>query len=282
MSTEPATRTLRQDPVARNLPPMGQLEGRVALVTGGASGIGKATVERFTAEGARVCVVDFDVEGGQAVADANNGIFVGADAGDAAQVDNAFGTCERELGGVDIAYLNAGIAIGQGDVAALSDDEYRRIMRVNVDGVVFGARAAIRIMTRRGGGSIVATSSLAGIIPFPIDPVYDLTKHAVVGFVRSIAPTLAPLGITANTVNPGMTNTNIISEEQRKLLESVEFPLMPASQIADAVLQIITAGRTGECWVCQPGRDPMPYRFHEVPGPGPAAAGRRPPGLGNG
>src|SRR2546423_1196011 len=85
----------------------------------------------------------------------------------------------RMVAGVDIAYLNAGIAIGQADIAALSDDDYRRIMRVNVDGVVFGARAAIRVMTRRGGGSIVATSSLAGIVPFPIDPVYDLTKHAV-------------------------------------------------------------------------------------------------------
>jgi NAD(P)-dependent dehydrogenase (short-subunit alcohol dehydrogenase family) len=258
---------------------MGELDGKVALITGGASGIGKATVERFAAEGAQVCVVDFDLDGARAVAEASQGLFVGADAGDAAQVDTAFATCERELGGVDVAYLNAGIAIGQGDIASLSDDEYRRIMRVNVDGVVFGARAAIRAMTRRGGGAIVATSSLAGIIPFPIDPVYDLTKHAVVGFVRSIAPTLAPLGITANTVNPGMTNTNIIGEEQRKLLEAADFPLMPASQIADAVLQIVTTGRTGECWVCQPGRDPMPYRFHDVPGPGAAAAGRRPPGV---
>jgi NAD(P)-dependent dehydrogenase (short-subunit alcohol dehydrogenase family) len=258
---------------------MGQLDGRVALVTGGASGIGKATVERFTAEGARVCVVDFDAKGGRAVADANQGAFVEADAGDPAHVDHAFETCERELGGVDIAYLNAGIALGQGDIVSLSDDEYRRIMRVNVDGVVFGARAAIRAMTRRGGGAIVATSSLAGIIPFPPDPVYDLSKHAVVGFIRSIAPTLAPLGITANTVNPGMTDTNILSEEQKKMFESVNFPLMPASQIADAVLQIVTTGRTGECWVCQPGRDPVPYRFHEVPGPGSAAAGRRPPGL---
>jgi NAD(P)-dependent dehydrogenase (short-subunit alcohol dehydrogenase family) len=258
---------------------MGQLDGRVALITGGASGIGKATVERFAAEGAQVCVVDFDLDGARAVAEANQGLFVGADAGDVAQVDNAFATCERKLGGVDVAYLNAGIAIGQADIASLSDDEYRRIMRVNVDGVVFGARAAIRAMTRRGGGAIVATSSLAGIIPFPIDPVYDLTKHAVVGFVRSIAPALAPRGITANTVNPGMTNTNIISEEHRKLLEAADFPLMPASQIADAVLQIVTTGRTGECWVCQPGRDPMPYRFHDVPGPGAAAAGRRPPGV---
>ena len=88
----------------------------------------------------------------------------------------AFAACERELGGVDIVYLNAGIAIGVSDMTALTDAEYHRIMRVNVDGVVWGTRAAIPAMQRRGGGAIVATSSLAGLIPFPLDPVYDLTQ----------------------------------------------------------------------------------------------------------
>ena len=127
----------------------------------------------------------------------------------------------------------------------------------------------------RGGGAIVATSSLAGLIPFPPDPVYDLTKHAVVGFIRSVAPTLAPMGITANTVNPGMTDTNILTDDAKALFAEADFPLMPAEQIAEAVLTIVTTGRTGECWVCQPGRDPEPYRFHDVPGP--ARRGRRGP-----
>ena len=167
---------------------MGELDGKVALITGAASGIGKATAERFTAEGARVCVVDFDDAAGTAVADALGGVFVHADAGEAADVDVAFATCERELGGVDVAFLNAGIAIGHGDMATIPDELYRRIMRVNVDGVVFGLRAAIRAMERRGGGAIVATASIAGLIPFPPDPVYDATKHAVVGLIRSAAP----------------------------------------------------------------------------------------------
>ncbi len=260
---------------------MGQLDGKVALVTGAASGIGKATVERFVEEGARVCCVDFDPRG-QAVADESGGTFVQADAGDSSDVDRAFAVCEQELGGVDVAYLNAGIAIGQPNVTALTDDVYSRIMRVNVDGVVFGTRAAIRSMERRGGGAIVATSSLAGLIPFPPDPVYDLSKHAVVGFIRSVAPTLLPLGITANTVNPGMTDTNILTEEAKAFLAEADFPLMPASQIAEAVLTIVSSGRTGECWVCQPGRDAEPYRFHDVPGPRAAGAeGRRPPPVSN-
>jgi NAD(P)-dependent dehydrogenase (short-subunit alcohol dehydrogenase family) len=256
---------------------MGQLDGKVALITGAASGIGRATAARLAAEGAQICCVDID-PAGLAVADAVDGVFVRADAGDADDVDNAFGSCELELGRVDIAYLNAGIAIGVADLSTLTDDVYRRIMRINVDGVVYGTRAAIRSMQRTGGGAIVATSSLAGLIPFPPDPVYDLSKHAVVGFIRSAAPTLAPLGITANTVNPGMTDTNILTDDAKRLFAEAGFPLMPAEQIAEAVLTIVTTGRTGECWVCQPGRDPEPYRFHNVPGPRTSGAeGRRPP-----
>jgi NAD(P)-dependent dehydrogenase (short-subunit alcohol dehydrogenase family) len=260
---------------------MGQLDGKVALVTGAASGIGRATVELLAAEGARVCCVDIDAHGRE-IADTLGGVFVEADAGEDEDVRGAFATCEAELGGVDIAYLNAGIAIGQPDMTALTDAVYRRIMRINVDGVVYGTRAAIPAMQRRGGGAIVATSSLAGIIPFPPDPVYDLTKHAVVGFIRSVAPTLAPFGITANTVNPGMTDTNILAEEAKQFFAQADFPLMPASQIAAAVLTIVTTGRTGECWVCQPGRDAEPYRFHDVPGPRSSKAqGRRPPNVSN-
>lgn len=253
------------------------LDGKVALVTGAASGIGKATAARFAAEGATVCCVDRDEAGGAEVAATVGGHFVRADAGDAADVDAAFAECERVLGGLDIAYLNAGIAIGVADVTELTDDTYRRIMRVNVDGVVFGTRAAIPALARRGGGAIVATSSLAGIIPFAPDPVYDLSKHAVVGFIRSIAPTLLPQRITANTVNPGMTDTNILGADVKAAFAAADFPLMPPGQIAEAVLTIVNTGRTGECWVCQPGRDPEPYRFHDVPGPRAAASGRRPP-----
>ena len=260
---------------------MGSLDGKVALITGAASGIGRATAERLAAEGARICAVDFDDDAGRTVAASVDGVFVHADAGDAAEVNDAFAACERALGGVDVAFLNAGIAIGVADLTALTDDDYHRIMRVNVDGVVWGTRAAIAAMGRRGRGAIVATSSLAGLIPFPLDPVYDLTKHAVVGFIRSVAPTLAAMAITANTVNPGMTDTNILGEDAKAMFAANDFPLMPPSQIAEAVLTIVTTGRTGECWVCQPGREAEPYRFHDVPGPRAAGAvGRRPPAVG--
>ena len=269
----------RGAPMTEPMPaPTGALDGKVALITGAASGIGHATAKRFAAEGATICAVDFDDTNGKAVAESVGGHYVHADAGDPTEVNAAFAACEAELGGVDIAYLNAGIAIGVADVTALTDADYHRIMRVNVDGVVWGARAAIPAMVKRGGGAIVATSSLAGLIPFPFDPVYVLTKHAVVGFIRSIAPTLKAQNITANTVNPGMTDTNILTEDTKALFAASDFPLMPATQIADAVFTIVTTGRTGECWVCQPGRDTEPYAFRGVPGPRTEGAiGRRPP-----
>ncbi|MGH9026445.1 MAG: SDR family NAD(P)-dependent oxidoreductase [Acidimicrobiia bacterium] len=246
---------------------MGTLDGKVALITGAASGIGRATAERLAADGAAICIVDRTKDAGHDVATALGGTFHGADVGDPDDVAAAFAHCEREHGGVDIAFLNAGIAIARADIEHLADDEYRRIMRVNVDGVVFGTRAAVRAMARRGAGAIVATSSLAGIVPFPPDPIYDLTKHAVVGFIRSIAPALARQSITANCVNPGMTDTPMLGKEAKQALAAADFPIIPASQIADAVAKIVTSGRTGECWVCQPGREPIPYEFRQVPGP---------------
>ena len=258
---------------------MGALDGRVALVTGAASGIGRATAERFAAEGARVCVVDVDDETGRLVAGELSGMFVHADVGEAAENDAAFAGCIAELGGVDVAFLNAGVATGQGDIAQLTDEEYRRIVRVNLDGVVFGVRAAIRAMRERGGGAIVATSSLAGLMPFPPDPVYDLTKHGVVGLIRSVAEPLRADGITANTVNPGMTDTNILTPEAKEVLAASDFPMMPPEQVADAVLRIVTGGGTGQCWVCQPGRVPVPYEFHGVPGPRGEGEGAVPPGV---
>jgi NAD(P)-dependent dehydrogenase (short-subunit alcohol dehydrogenase family) len=110
--------------------------------------------------------------------------------------------------------------------------------------------------------------------------VYDATKHAVVGLIRSAAPPLRAKHITANTVNPGMTDTNILTEEAKKFFAEASFPLMAAEQIDEAVFTIVTTGRTGECWVCQPGRDSEPYQFHNVPGPRTAGAeGRRPPDV---
>ncbi|HEY5012940.1 MAG TPA: SDR family NAD(P)-dependent oxidoreductase, partial [Acidimicrobiia bacterium] len=126
-----------------------ELAGKVALVTGGGSGIGRATCVRLAADGARVFVVDRDGDAARAVATEVGGDAFAADIGTSAEVDASFAACTRAFGGVDIAFLNAGISIGVADLGTLTDDDYYRMMRVNVDGVVFGLRASIRAMEPR-------------------------------------------------------------------------------------------------------------------------------------
>ena len=208
-----------------------------ALVTGGRSGIGAAIVAALG--DADVTVLD--------LAD-------GYDVGDAAM----WRTLDGEF---DAAFLNAGIAIGVQDLAELTDEEYRRIMGVNVDGVVLGVRElAARLMPN--GGSIVATASLAGLTSAPLDPVYAATKHAVVGFVRAAAPGLAARGIRINALCPAFTDTRIVAEEIRGLVP----PLMEPSFVAEAALRALNDEETGRAWVVQMNRI-EPFRFPGVPGP---------------
>lgn len=258
---------------------LGGLDGKVAIVTGGASGIGLATVRALAAAGAAVVVADLDAERAGAVAAEVGGVAVGADVGEPADWDRIVAAATTAFGGVDLAHLNAGVTTGEADIRALSDAAYRRIVRVNVDGVVFGTRAVVPAMEARGGGAIAATASLAGLIAFAPDPVYTLTKHAVVGFVRAVAPQLEPLGITINAVCPGMVDTPMVGPEAKAALEAAGFPLIPPADIAAAVLAAMTGGSTGQAYVCQAGRPPVPYAFRGVPGP---AGHQRPPrGMGD-
>jgi NAD(P)-dependent dehydrogenase (short-subunit alcohol dehydrogenase family) len=258
---------------------MGRLGGKVAVVTGGASGIGRAAARRLAEEGATVVVADIDAAGARKVADEVGGSAAALDVGDPAHWRRVVGELTASGdGGVDIAFLNAGIVTGEDRIGDLSDEAYRRIMAVNVDGVVFGVRALVPLIARRGGGAIVATSSLAGVIAFAPDPIYTLTKHAVVGLVRSLAPQLERDGITINAVCPGLTDTPLLGGVMRRALEESGFPIMPPEQIAAAVVEAALDGGTGRALVCQPGREATPFRFSNAPGPvGEGIKGMRPP-----
>ena len=210
---------------------------RSALVTGGASGIGAAVVGALEREGTDVGVLD---------------LATGFDVSDPEQWES--------VPPADFAFLNAGVGGDSEDLAG-----YRRMVGANVDGVVFGVRRMEQTMAP--GGVIVATGSLAGLVPMPLDPIYTLTKHAVVGYVRAVAPQLAERGIRINVVCPGFADTAIVTPELREWIESQGIPLMTAGQVADAVLHAARSEETGQAWVVQPGREPVEYEFRGVPGP---------------
>ena len=152
------------------------------------------------------------------------------------------------------------------DICAVTDEQVRRVFGANVDGVIFGTRAVVPAIERRGGGAIVATASLAGILAFAPDPLYTATKHAVVGLVRSLAPQLATRNITINAVCPGVVDTPLVGPARERLKEA-GFPMIPPEDIAAAVVHCMTGGaESGACLVCQAGRAPEPYEFGEVPG----------------
>ena len=158
--------------------------------------------------------------------------------------------------------LDAGTGTGQADAAELTDEEWHRILRANLEGVVYGTRElAARLMPR--GGSIVATASLAGLTGMPHDPAYTATKHAVVGWVRAAAPGLAARGIRLNAICPGFTDTALVEGDFR---DAIGVPLMEASFVAEAALQILHDEETGRAWVVQPNRV-VPFSFPGVPGP---------------
>jgi NAD(P)-dependent dehydrogenase (short-subunit alcohol dehydrogenase family) len=220
----------------RQYPPMFP---RTALVTGGASGIGAAIVDLLRGEGADVQVLDL------------------ADGFDVS-VPQAWET----VGAVELACLNAGVTTGEQDVSRVSDDAYRRILGANLDGVVFGVRRLADVM--EPGSAIVATASLAGLVPSPDDPIYTLTKHAVIGFVRSVAPQLEERGIRINAVAPGFVETPLIDSTP---FTAAGFPLLQPEDVAQAVLTAARNSETGQVWVVQPGREPLQFRFPNVPGP---------------
>jgi NAD(P)-dependent dehydrogenase (short-subunit alcohol dehydrogenase family) len=239
---------------------VGALDGKVALVTGGASGIGLASATRLHQEGADVVIADRDETGGRAAAEELGGRFVALDVADA----SAWRRVVDELGDLDLVHLNAGVTTGEGDITALTDEQYRRLLGANVDGVVFGCRAVVPALSARGGGAIVATASLAGIIAFAPDPLYTATKHAVVGLVRSLAPQLEAKGIRINAVCPGVVDTPLVGPARERLRES-GFAMIPPSDIADAVFRCATGGfESGACVVCRAGRPPEPHRFAEA------------------
>jgi NAD(P)-dependent dehydrogenase (short-subunit alcohol dehydrogenase family) len=241
-----------------------RMDRLVAVVTGGARGIGGAAAERLAALGARVVVAD--VEDGSEVAERIGGRYLRCDVTDLEDVEHMMAATVATYGRLDIVLANAGVR-GDSPIGEAFDlTAYRRAMSVNLDGVVFTVQAALRHLLASGGGRVLVTASMAGLMPVAIDVPYAASKAAAVGFVRSAAPILASQGVTLLAVCPSFADTAILGEG-RALLESAGFAIMPVDQVADAMLTALDAGAPGECWMVQAGREPEVFRFRNPPGP---------------
>jgi NAD(P)-dependent dehydrogenase (short-subunit alcohol dehydrogenase family) len=203
---------------------MTRLAGKVAVITGGAGGIGAATGRLFAEEGARVLLVDLAEEALRDTVAAIGGEHVSAVAADVTRAEEArryVATAVERYGGIDIFFANAGIEGAVAPIPEYPDEVFDRVMAVNVRGVWLGVKHVMGAMQRRGGGSIIITSSIAGVRGSPLLAPYATSKHAVIGLMRSAALAGAPHGIRVNTVNPAQVET--------RMMRSIEAALDPAA-----------------------------------------------------
>jgi 3alpha(or 20beta)-hydroxysteroid dehydrogenase len=185
----------------------GRLTGKVALVTGGAQGIGEAIARKFARHGARVVIGDIQHERGAKVAASlgEDALFVPLDVTDPDAWSAAVGTVEARCGGLDVLVCNAGDGCG-GPIEHTPVETHRRIVRLNLDGVWLGIRAAVPALAARGGGSIVNISSIDGLAGVAGLSTYVATKFAVTGMTKALALELGDRGIRVNSVHPGIVD----------------------------------------------------------------------------
>jgi NAD(P)-dependent dehydrogenase (short-subunit alcohol dehydrogenase family) len=193
-----------------------RLEDKVAIVTGGARGIGRALAERFKAEGARmVVVVDLDVEGANAVAAQIDGVGMGADVSVEDDILRVTAETERQFGRVDIFCSNAGIHCEDPSTAASTSSElWNRMWGVNVMAHVYAAKAALPGMLDLGEGYFLNTASAAGVLNHPNSAPYATTKHAAVGFAESLAIAHGDEGIGVSVICPQAVRTAMLGDRE--------------------------------------------------------------------
>lgn len=202
------------------------LTGKVAYVTGGASGIGEACSIMLAKQGATVAVVDLKIEDAQRVVDVINssgGIAIAlvADVSNESQVAESVSETVKQLGGLNIAVNNAGIGGDQAPTADQTVDGWRKVLSINLDGVFYGMRNQIPAMLKSGGGSIINIASILGQVGFANSAGYVAAKHGVVGLTKTAALEYATQGIRVNSVGPGFIHTPLLGALPPEALEPI-------------------------------------------------------------
>jgi NAD(P)-dependent dehydrogenase (short-subunit alcohol dehydrogenase family) len=233
------------------------VQGKTALITGAGSGIGRATALRLAREGAGVVVADVNEEEGHrtvGLIEQAGGVarFFRMDVTDEEQVSGGIAFAEIHFGGLGIMYNNAGTITPPPRFPDADSARWQRTLDVNLRGVLLGTYHAIPSMKRRGGGVIVHTASIAGLIPYAVDPVYAATKAGVVNFTRSLTFLQEEANIRVNCVCPGVVRTDLglnargpmTAEEREHFLRQREAtaaqrPMLAPEDVAEAVMRLI-------------------------------------------
>lgn len=219
-----------------------ELAGKIAVVTGGGSGIGAATCRSMARAGARVVPVDLNGEGAAAVADETGGLAITADISDVAQVDDLVRKVESDLGPIDVFFNNAGIATG-GDPVETPLEDWQEQWEVNVMSHVYAIRAVLPGMLERGSGYLLHTASMAGILTSQGNCTYAVTKHAVVGLAEWMAITYHDRGIRVSLLAPLGVRTPMLGDPDANPLGAALGPVKEASEVGDMVVAAVTEER---------------------------------------
>jgi NAD(P)-dependent dehydrogenase (short-subunit alcohol dehydrogenase family) len=193
---------------------MGRLDGKVAVITGAASGIGKASARRFAAEGARVVVADLADEPGEALAAEIGGLYVHADVTDAGSVDAMYDRAIAEFGGLDVCFNNAGISPPDDDsILETGIDAWNRVQQVNLTSVYLCCKSGIARLLEHGGGSVINTASFVAILGAATSQIsYSASKGGVLSMSRELGVQFARQGVRVNALCPGPVNTPLLQE----------------------------------------------------------------------
>ena len=227
---------------------MARLEGKVAVITGATGGIGRAAARLFADEGARVALVDLDEAALQEVVQSigeDRASYTVADVTQPDQTLTYFNEAVSRWGGVDVLLANAGIEGAMYSIPDYPIDVFDRVMAVNVRGVWLGIKYAVPVMRQRGGGSIVITSSTAGISGTPSMSAYNTSKHAVIGLMRTAALEGAPDGIRVNTVNPAPIETRMMRSIEEMRVAALDDSSVTVDQIKQVTATRIPLERYG-------------------------------------